>query len=248
MLQAILRGKLSREQENMEDVLTSNVFGLLRYVPPHEGLLPLLSRAESVDESFPLAPRLADDEIEVRTDDYEFWPRWTNCEPDVVIRIRPPSGRQLLVLVEAKYKSGKSSKADEENEDPSDQLAREWGNLVRVAGEDAEPFLIYLTASIGFPKSDIEASIREYRQKRPMDSGPPQILALSWRQVPELFRGSANPILRDLCALSDRLRLRYFHGVHAPAGHQKWSWRYNPLPARWTRQSEATAIKWRFRR
>ena len=39
MLQALLNGKLSREQENMEDILTSNVFGLLRYVQPQDGIL-----------------------------------------------------------------------------------------------------------------------------------------------------------------------------------------------------------------
>jgi hypothetical protein len=34
MLQALLRGKLSREHEEIEDILTSNVFGLLQYCDP----------------------------------------------------------------------------------------------------------------------------------------------------------------------------------------------------------------------
>ena len=54
MLQAILKGKLSREQENMEDILTSNVFGLLRYVQPQEGILKYLSLAEDKDGKQPL--------------------------------------------------------------------------------------------------------------------------------------------------------------------------------------------------
>ena len=45
MIEALLRGKLSREQENMEDVLTSNVFGMLQYVAPELGLFPFLARA-----------------------------------------------------------------------------------------------------------------------------------------------------------------------------------------------------------
>ena len=48
MLQALLRGKLSRVQENMEDVLTSTVFGLLRYFPVQSGLWPFLSHAANV--------------------------------------------------------------------------------------------------------------------------------------------------------------------------------------------------------
>ena len=54
MLQAILKGKLSREQENMEDVLTSNVFGLLRYVQPQEGILKYLWLAEDNEGNQPL--------------------------------------------------------------------------------------------------------------------------------------------------------------------------------------------------
>ena len=45
MIHALLNGKLSADQENMEDILTSNVFGLLRYLPPEHGLLPFLAHA-----------------------------------------------------------------------------------------------------------------------------------------------------------------------------------------------------------
>jgi len=42
MLEAQLHGKLTREQENLEDILTSNVFGSIKYVPFKKGLLPIL--------------------------------------------------------------------------------------------------------------------------------------------------------------------------------------------------------------
>jgi hypothetical protein len=42
VLQAFLKGKLSAEQENLEDLLTSSV-GLLAYVPPERALLPFLT-------------------------------------------------------------------------------------------------------------------------------------------------------------------------------------------------------------
>ena len=38
----------------MEDILTSNVFGLLRYVQPQEGILKYLSFAEDKDGNQPL--------------------------------------------------------------------------------------------------------------------------------------------------------------------------------------------------
>ena len=49
MLSALLHGKLSREQENMEDILTSIVFDVLRYLPPDQGILPFFAHASSPD-------------------------------------------------------------------------------------------------------------------------------------------------------------------------------------------------------
>ncbi len=253
MLQALLHGKLSSEQENMEDVLTSNVFGLLRYVPASDGLFPLLARAEAVNGSRPLAC-LQDDEggLAVGAADFDFWPFYDEpdckpCEPDVVIHVRNPHGRGLLILIEAKHLSGKSSEATEGDKHPNDQLAREWDNLVRVAeGKHADPFLIYLTASFGVPVSEIDASVAEYRSKRKDDVRPPAILALSWRHIPETFRRSENVILRDLCEMAERFGFRYFHGFHVSAQLERWSWRFNPFPARWTRIRQAPIVRWRF--
>ena len=69
MLMALLRGKLSREQENLEDILTSNVFGLLKYLPPEEGLFPFLSHAQTLDGRRPLEGAVPGAKVE-----YQFWP------------------------------------------------------------------------------------------------------------------------------------------------------------------------------
>ena len=45
MLAAQIKGKLTRKEEDLEDLLTSNVFGSIKYVPPENGLIPLLSAA-----------------------------------------------------------------------------------------------------------------------------------------------------------------------------------------------------------
>ena len=46
----------------------------------------------------------------------------------VLITIRTPESGSIIVLVEAKYLSGKSSDADT-GKLPMNQLAREWDNL-----------------------------------------------------------------------------------------------------------------------
>ena len=46
MFIAQIRNKLTRQEEHMEDLLTSNVFGLWRYLPAELGLLQLLETAK----------------------------------------------------------------------------------------------------------------------------------------------------------------------------------------------------------
>lgn len=143
MLMALLRGKLSLDQENMEDILTSNVFGVLKYLPPGVALVPFLGKAATPEpeKEYPLANLSSDVVVK-----YEFWPWLAEpgralSEPDVLIRIDDPDGKRIVVLIEAKYLSGKSSEEDG-TEHPNDQLAREWDNLQRLAvKESREPML-----------------------------------------------------------------------------------------------------------
>lgn len=257
MLPALLRGKLSRDQENMEDVLTSNVFGLLQYVSPAEGLFRWLALAEAVGpdaeaERFPLRFLAESAEVTLLSERYEFWPFWsqpdcTACEPDVVIRITDSHDSRWIILIEAKYRSGKSSEAAEAEAPPNDQLAREWDNLVRIAeDEGATPYLVYLTANIGLPTAEIEASIADFQENTTHDPQRPRILALSWRQIGEAFRTSGNSILRDLIQLHERLGLTYFRGVHCCRSPESWSWTFDRLPGRWTSLNALPAIDWRF--
>ena len=96
MLQAQLRGKLSRNLENMEDLLTSNVFGSIKYLSPENGLIPILINSEDIDGN---APKI--DLQNVREVNYFFWP-WVNepgccgCEPDVRITIKYANDSKVL--------------------------------------------------------------------------------------------------------------------------------------------------------
>lgn len=213
MIEALVFGKLSREQENMEDILTSNVFGLLRLMAPADGLLPFLRIAKLPDGKRPLE-QLGDD-IDIQLD---FWPRFKeldchSCEPDVVIRISRRGRLMQLVWVEAKYRSGKSSEESLDDDRPNDQLAREWDNLVRVAlREHAEPLLIYLTADVGLPEHEIAASKGEFERKRRFDS-PFTCAWLSWRDLPVAISSCSALIADNLRMLADRLDLHYFQGI-----------------------------------
>jgi hypothetical protein len=253
VIEALLHGKLSREQKNMEDILTSNVFGLMEYLPPEEALFPFLAESSDLVGEHPLA-FLRDVKGGAAT--YTFWPWWPGgegrrgCEPDVVVEI-DTDGRSLLVLVEAKYRSGKSSGADEaEDTPPNDQLAREWDNLrLRAREADREPFLLYVTTDPGRPRSEMEDSVREYRAKRPGDSEPLHMLWLSWRHFPVALGNSEERMIGDLRAVLLRLGLEFFCGFRQFSPISRDAWRFRGVAASfvWDRDpgSIPRAVDWR---
>jgi len=101
MIEALLRGKLSREQENMEDILTSNVFGMLQYVAPELGLFPFLAQAKTIAGDCPLGFLTAVCDPGQARVEYDFWPQWPQSEPDVVLRIQCHACLSHLVGIEA---------------------------------------------------------------------------------------------------------------------------------------------------
>lgn len=243
MLQAQLKGKLTRTEENLEDLLTSNVFGSIKYISPNEGLWPLLISSEDSNGEAPV------DLVHLISGaEYEFWP-WIQepccegCEPDVVINVRLMNGEKIIVFVEAKYLSDKSSLAGEGGA-PKDQLAREWDNLkCRADREKATPILLYVTADVSYPKQSIEDSRQEYLRKR---NGDINVFWISWRKLPRLFMGKGLEILNDLVNVLKRQRLIFFEGITMPEqvdikwsfkGEVNWDWSvYGESLVCWTYQ------------
>jgi len=251
MIEALLEGKLSEEQENMEDVLTSMVFGAFRREKAASGLLPFICLAEPCEGSIPLPNEYI--HCTAKYDDYEFWPRWPTygnvaaCEPDLVIEINIPNSKNILLLIEVKYQSGKSSEASTQ-ELIMDQLAKEWLHLCKRAETcECMPWLIYLTADIACPRKDIENAIKEINEKGPKGdkSLKLDISWLSWRCLSELFDSdsddSASTALKDISKLVRYLGLNYYKGV---SGHSSlpesyfrfdrpftnFQWQYAPIP------------------
>jgi hypothetical protein len=224
MLRAQLHGKLGPAQENLEDILTSNVFGAFSYLPPDEGLARFLARVEG-GGSGALRALLGSSVVEVS---YEFWP-WIEragcrgCEPDVLIRIATADGARALICVEAKYLSGKSSVAIESATatPPNDQLARQWDNAAHVAADEGRhAFVVYVTAHYARPDDEIEASQTELVALRG-ERG--RILWLPWRALSQLDFG-AGLLAADLVrVMRERYALTYFTGIAVASARLGWA-------------------------
>ncbi len=226
MTVAEIRGKISSSGSNisdrMEDLLTSDVFGPLRYLPFAEGLLPILSQAQNYHSGKTL--EIGDSSSEVR---FHFWPRLEKSEPDVLIEC----GDHLL-MIEAKYMSGKSGNFDEDEEQngdnevaaSSDQLAREFQDLEQYDGNFSKRSLLYVTAHRVLPKEDIESSHKAISQIENAGyalSYRENTYWLSWVKVHDTIeklsakKGVSHHetwILKDIKCLLDRKGLRTFRG------------------------------------
>jgi hypothetical protein len=240
MLHAMLHGKLARQEEGMEDLLTSNAFGLLKYVPAHIALLPFLGAARDALSGLRLGSWL--DGV-AAVEKWSFWPTLCSagcqpCEPDVDLTLSHSDGSRTRLLVEAKYRSGKSSFASGEAGPPNDQLAREFDNLRVAAQADRidRCGVIYLTADVACPRAEIEESAREYLAKR---GAMPMLFWLSWRTLPDVLNTDAArgySMLRDLRKLFLRMRLTMFRSlpwrdVKAPEWRVAWPIKVPTAPA-----------------
>ena len=241
MLDAIINGKLSREQENMEDILTSIVFGMIKYLPPHEALFPLLSKAELQTGEKPF--EIFSSTTTTVDVDYLFWPLLQesskHCEPDVLITISFSDKRKFIILIEAKYHSGKSS-VEDDFETPNDQLAKEWINLKALAQkENAEPYLIYLTSDYSFPVEQINESQQELLHKE-KEKGV--MCWLSWRHIPLLDEIEASVVLKDIAKLlREKMKMIFYEGISISNSNFSINWKYEivfnwsviPLKSKW---------------
>jgi len=247
MLQAILKGKLSREEERMEDLLTSCVFGILIHTHPDQILIPFLRLAINLQTDESMDSILQDNSM---VESVEFWPNLKGegchpCEPDVDIVIRDSDGTLSRIFIEAKYHSGKSSLPDPMRNKPYDQLAREFDNLQTLNRKKGitRSAVIYLTADYSCPTQDLKESMMEYTAKRGQQA---RILWLSWRKLYMVLKTSvlgASGMAHDLVQFLEYLNLTSFYRLRfnevvAP----DWGFRKNIRNWNWLLED----VKWRF--
>jgi hypothetical protein len=116
MLHALLHGQLDEfnpRPERFEDALTSTVFGAIFWAEDWALLGKWLDIPPSSSQRIPAI-------------EYWFWPRLGSVEPDVVFRLG-----NVLVVVEAKYRSDRHDKAakPEEDDGVGDQLVLQYESI-----------------------------------------------------------------------------------------------------------------------
>ena len=247
---AEIRGKISSTgsnlSERMEDLLTSDVLGCMRYLPVQKALIPFLRMARSYRGDVVTTP-----EKVVRVH-YSFWPRIelenrNPCEPDVVLGIETQDGHMHIVLIEAKYYSGLSSEEDELAV-PNDQLARELDNLDAISCTTmgwkpdlrvSSRTLLFVTTDMGLPRDLLEQSLGEYKRKRLREG---DIFWVSWRFLPSILERSLEieiipehaAVLEDMLVLLRRKGLVIFGGVEPVTEFFDLPMFYHPVPSRYT--------------
>ncbi|ADK79544.1 NERD domain-containing protein [Sediminispirochaeta smaragdinae] len=226
MIEAILNKKIRQNKRYWEDVIFSSVFGMLKYL--NKGILyDVLKNAKTLNEKENKFYYLKDQLNFIDSDNinYEFWKHLQlkdckRCEPDLIIE-----GPNSIVCIEAKYKSGKSSKKDNSNV-PNDQLAKEYDNLSYYKGKK-QLYLIYLTSSLRYPIEDIKESIDEYNNKRKL---PITIYWLNWNKIYcQLDKCRHNKrIIDDICLVLEYFYLDYFthFKISSDKEYKRIDWRF----------------------
>jgi hypothetical protein len=218
---AEIHGKLSSSGSNisdrLEDLLTSDVFSTFKYFSSNELLIHFLRKSINIKgEELSLPDNILKSE-------YIFWPRFEHCEPDLLLKLYFPSKLTYLVLIEAKYLSGKSSeyKPDEGleiSEIPSDQLAKEYFDLLKY-DSSSKAKLIYLTAHRSIPKKSIEDSLDELGKTMQIDSDNIVYWNTWYNIIPvianiDVVTNKDKYLLEDLELLMEKKRLVFFNGFH----------------------------------
>jgi hypothetical protein len=236
---AEIHGKLP-EYEGMEDLLTSDVFSTFKYLPLELAFIPFLKRAvnfrtgETINYSF-------DDVIKA---DYLFWPKtsYFKREPDLLILLTRQNQPPISIVVEAKYRSGKSNINREQDLQElqildGDQLAEQYYELMKgnfnidypykkLLMESKDRFLLFVTAHDALPKH-ITSETEKVLPKIGLRSEDTLHLywvnwQAAWSVADEVLNNETDiPLgfklmLEDLKVLLERKGLRPFSGFSHP--------------------------------
>ncbi len=229
MTVAEIRGKISDTgsnlSERMEDLLTSDIFGCMQYLPARKVLVPFLRAASSFHGN---VLSISESPVNVR---YLFWP-WLEsegcrpCEPDVLLVIETEEHNIHLIVIEAKYYSGLSSEEDERPE-PNDQLARELDNLKALnplslgLGNNLEVIsrsLLFVTQDMAIPRELLARSLNAYERKKDKVG---DIYWASWRFLPDILEKQLttvespeqSAVMNDMLTLLRKKMLFMFSGI-----------------------------------
>lgn len=224
MLSAELHGKISGgnpPNERMEDVLTSYVLCLFRYLDDLRIPSSFLGRAVNLREE-PLSIG------ELQGAQIAFWPRFTlpgnsrRREADALLILNGKDGSSAVVVVEAKYRSGPSNLLTdtEDGKEVQDDDAQEWyveygkqladeycstrcgsydlEEVSQKAMTQASHRVVYVTANYVQPAADLWDAVEAIRNRKcphknhTCSSAPEQdIYWVNWQALYEILEDEA---------------------------------------------------------
>ena len=180
---AEIKGKLSQTgynlNENLEDNLTGNFFGALRYIPFDLALRNILSAGVHPREVGDLIGKIS---AYFWSDKIEFWPYDKEGEIDALLNFD-----DTIIGIEVKYSSGLSSDDDIDNstmidkqsveaEDSKNQLSRE-SRIVSRKGAGKRKILLFIA------NSESCRTVYEDVTKRNIISNDVQLAYISWQSI-----------------------------------------------------------------
>jgi len=217
---AELHGKISSTGSNLndklEDNLTGNIFGSLRYLPFELGIAPVLSAARIPE----LSAAVAEYGSNIWADRISFWPYHPLGELDARIDLD-----NAVIGIEVKYQSPLSSddEADYSHEvggeldrTSNNQLGRESKIVRELALPDKKAFLILVACD-----GECENIVSDVRARNLIEDGV-ALGYISWQEILLILEreDSSNPfytcILGDMVALLKRKGFERFHGFDYP--------------------------------
>ena len=219
---AEIHGKISSSGSNLssrlEDQLTGDVFGALRYIDPIYGLFPILRNGCRIDGKKKKLS-LCNPEIE----DIEFWPWIGEAEPDILIKLIENEGQRTIIQVEVKYFSGLSSddpviEGSEETgsaegeeqriQESNNQLIRQMRSLKKVFPGHRK-IQVFLTADIGYPRELFDRVLQQAINENLNQEV--ELYWLCWHDIPDVLKkniiklaGRERIVVNDLLALLER--------------------------------------------
>lgn len=218
---AEIHRKISRSGSNLsdrlEDKLTGDFFGAIRYLPFEAGLRHVLRQASFETGQIQTEWNTLLDSMAGYEAELEFWPSHEEGEIDLLLH-HP----EACVGIEVKYFSPLSS-VDEESEEPIDpeasknQLAR-YARMLRERGGGRSKFLVFLAPY------DILFPVKRAMEARPVMPAEVSLGYLGWQDVlAALEQIDLQPlqcwqtlVLKDLKELLVRKRFIHYKGLPLP--------------------------------
>lgn len=205
----------SNLSDRLEDKLTGDFFGTLRYLPFEIALKPILRAVRFHEESHAIVWYAALDAIEGYAVEYIFWPHHAEGEIDLLLK-----HTDSYIGIEVKYHSSLSSVDEDTTDEPitpdnsNHQLAR-YARMLHEVGKGRSRFLIFLAPyDILFP---VESGL----QRNPVIVSEVKVGFLGWQDVLAAVQQTdlqsleqwQRLILTDLQALLMKKKLTRYSGL-----------------------------------